>query len=329
MKKPRERQSPGASVIVPVWNGAETLGSCLEALAAQDAGKNCTEVIVVDDGSSDESAAVARTFDVQLIQQPHGGAAAARNRGAQAANAEILLFTDADCRPLADWVERMLAPFSNPEVVGVKGVYRTQQRSLVARFCQAEYLEKYQRLARRRYIDFVDTYSAAYRRGTFLEHGGFDPEFLFDEDQEFSYRLAGHGLKMVLAPDAAVYHQHPHTLGGYLKRKLVLGQWKVRVHRRHPERALSDSYTPWSQRAQMVLVWPVLVALILSAGGILPWWTAAGLAALLLLTTLPLVAQAWSLGWDVAAAAPLLAIMRAFALTSGLVMGMVTQPDSK
>ena len=99
-----------ASVIVPVYNGAATLGGCLRALAQQTLPRAWYEVIVVDDGSADESAAIAAREGVCVLRQEHAGAAAARNRGACAARADILLFTDADCEPQQDWIEAMLAP---------------------------------------------------------------------------------------------------------------------------------------------------------------------------------------------------------------------------
>ena len=230
-----------ASVVIPVRDGEATLRSCLEALATQTAPPDSFEVIVVDDGSADSSARIAVQAGARLLQQEHRGAGAARNLGASSAKGEILLFTDADCEPLPDWVERMLAPFNDASVAGVKGRYETRQESLVARFTQAEYEEKYDRLARRDTIDFVDTHAAAYRRTVFEESGGFDPAFMYDEDQELSFRVARAGHALVFAPEARVYHLHPDKLGTYLRRKIRLGRWKVRVHIRHPSRTWSNA----------------------------------------------------------------------------------------
>jgi len=161
------------SVIVPAYNAQDTLGSCLAALQAQSLPRDRYEVIVVDDGSTDRTADIARQYGARLLHQPNAGPAAARNRGAQAARGEILLFTDADCSPARDWIERMTEPFRDAEVVGAKGVYRTRQAEPVARFVQLEYEDRYVRTSRQEYIDFVDTYSAAYRRDIFLANGGF------------------------------------------------------------------------------------------------------------------------------------------------------------
>jgi len=314
-----------ASVIVPVHNGAHTLGACLSALLAQTEGRDDVELIVVDDGSSDDSARVAEQCGVVVLRQEHAGAGAARNRGARRATGAILLFTDADCEPLPGWIEQMLVPFSDPEVVGVKGIYRTRQRSAVARFAQAEYEEKYDRLARGDSIDFVDTYAAAYRRTLFERHGGFDPSFLLDEDQELSFRLAEAGHKLVLAPAAAVYHQHPGTLIGYARRKARLGRWKVRVHARHPAKAFQDSYTPWTQKAQLVLLPLVLAGIVAAACGLVTWAAPAIVALLGLLTTGPLLTKAWRQGWLIVLLTPPLAAVRALALDLGLAWGLICQ----
>lgn len=310
-----------ASAIVPVYNCASTLGSCLDALQAQTVDAHDYEILVVDDGSTDGSAAVAARHGVAVIRQDHAGAGAARNQGAQQARGAILLFTDADCEPLPDWIEQMLAPFVEDDVIGVKGVYRTRQRSLVARFAQAEYDEKYDRLTRANGIDFVDTYAAAYRRDVFMSHGGFDPEFLLDEDQELSYRLARAGYRLVFMPAAAVYHLHPSTVWGYAWRKAQIGRWKTRVHARHPGKAVRDSYTPWTQKAQIALL---PLAFVAGVGAILadvPLTVAAVPTVLGLISAVPLMVKATRQGWQVALAAPGLVLLRALALGVGLIWG--------
>jgi len=314
-----------ASIIVPVYNGAKTLDACLTALSAQAVEKDRHEVIVVDDGSTDGSAEVAARYEVTVIRQEHAQAASARNRGAQQAHGEILLLTDADCEPSPDWAEQMLAPFADPEVAGVRGFYRTRQRSVVARFAQAEYEEKYDRLRRADQVDFVDTYSAAYRRDLFLECGGFNPEFLLDEDQELSYRLATMGCKLVSAPAAVVYHRHPTGVWWYARRKLQLGRWKVRVHVRHPSKVLSDSYTPWTQKAQIVLAPLAVGAAVAAALGLISWAVVLILAAAGLVSGIPLMIKAVHQGWQVVMVAPVLVLIRALALGAGIAWGALSE----
>jgi uncharacterized protein (TIRG00374 family) len=314
-----------ASVVVPAYDAEDTLAACLEALADQSVAPDSYEVIVVDDGSSDGTAALAEQHSVIVIRQEHAWAAAARNRGARAARGQFLLFTDADCRPQRNWVEQMLAPFADPRVAGVKGVYHTRQHSTIAHFVQAEHEEKYDRLAQQTPIDFVDTHAAAYRRTVFLAVGGFDPSFRANEDQELSYRLARAGHRLVFAPQAVVDHRHATTISHYARRKIQLGRWKVRVHLRHPAKILGDSYTPWTQKIQLLLV-PIIAGLALAAAlGRAPWLVVGLLAAAGLLSTLPLVRKAASHGNRVALVAPFLALVRALALLAGMAWGIMSE----
>jgi GT2 family glycosyltransferase len=311
------------SVIIPVYNGAQTLPACLQALQAQTHPPD--EIIIVDDGSTDESAAVAAQFKVKVLAQPNLGPAAARNHGAQAAQGNILLFTDADCVPAPDWVARMLAPFVEPGTAGAKGEYRTRRPELVARFVQQEYQERYDRMAQQPQIDFVDTYSAGYRRSIFLATGGFDPTFptASVEDQEFSFRLAEQGYRLQYVPGAVVYHDHDRSLGEYAGRKYWIGYWKALVMRRYPAKLAHDSHTPQVLKVQMGLA--AGGGLLLLAGSIARngrLLSVGGLAWLLLgISGFSLYLKIWRRDRPVLLVAPLLLWVRAWALSLGFLSG--------
>jgi glycosyltransferase involved in cell wall biosynthesis len=311
------------SVIIPVYNGRQTLPACLKALQHQT--RPPDEVIVVDDGSTDDTAAIAARLRVTVLSQTNAGPAAARNNGAQIAHGDILLFTDADCVPAPDWVERMVAPFADPTVAGAKGEYRTHQPELVARFVQQEYQDRYDRMIGQPQIDFVDTYAAAYRRDLFLAAGGFDPSFptASVEDQEFSFRLAGQGYRLVFVPEAIVYHQHDRTVAEYAQRKFWIGYWKALVTRRYPAKLLHDSHTPQLLKAQMGLA-AVGGVLLLIGGVTRSGWvvSAAGLTwLLLLLSGLPFYAKIWRRDAAVLGVTPALLFVRAWSLGWGFVFG--------
>jgi cellulose synthase/poly-beta-1,6-N-acetylglucosamine synthase-like glycosyltransferase len=311
------------SVVVPARNAASTIDECLRGLQTQSFPQYRYEVIVVDDGSTDETPGIVEKHDVTLVSQPHGGPAAARNRGVTASEGEIVLFTDADCVPDRNWIAEMIRSFGDPEVVGVKGVYRTRQKDIVARFVQCEYEERYELMARRRWIDFIDTYSAGYRREVFLAQGGFDTQYpnASVEDQELSFRLAERGYKMVFNPQAIVYHQHPKTLAAYSRRKFNIGYWKMRVLRTHPGKAVSDSHTPQTLKVQMVLVLTTMALALLGMWRVSCCF-AAGLSFLLLLVSVtPFSLRALRKDPPVGLISPLLLFVRALALGLGMVRG--------
>ena len=318
------------SVVVPAYNAAQTITACLTALG-QQAGVGPYEVIVVDDGSTDDTAALARAAGARVITTTRGRPAAARNTGARAAQGDILCFTDADCVPIADWLREISAPFADPTVVATKGTYITHQTSLVARFVQLEYEEKYDRLRAQPVIDFVDTYSCAYRRAALLADGGFDERFHYLEDQELSFRLAARGLCMVFAERAVVAHHHSDTLARYLRKKATIGYWKAQVVRRFPDRVVRDSHTPQIMKPQMALASLLPAALAvglvaLAAGGAAATWLLGGaglLALVFLATTLPFVARAARRDRAVALAAPALLFGRAAALSWGYARGVL------
>jgi glycosyltransferase involved in cell wall biosynthesis/uncharacterized membrane protein YbhN (UPF0104 family) len=325
---PTSNLQPPISVVIPAYNSADTLPACLQALQAQTFPSDRYEIIVVDDGSTDRTAEIAQQHGVKLIHQPNAGPAAARNRAAQAARGEILLFTDADCEPFPDWIERMLEPFHNPQVMGAKGVYRTRQRELVARFVQLEYEDRYARMSRYDHIDFVDTYSAAYRRDLFVANGGFDVRFptASVEDQEFSFRLARQGHRLVFVPQGTVYHRHDTTLGEYWQRKFRIGYWKALLLQWHPDRAVRDSHTPQILKVQMGLAG---VGAVLILGGVVvkELWVAGLLTwAMLLASGLPFMIKLLRRDPPVVLIAPLMLFVRAWALGLGLVWGVARPP---
>jgi GT2 family glycosyltransferase len=314
-----------ASVIVPAYNAAATLGACLAALDAQTLAREQFEVIVVDDGSTDATAQIALDHGARLVRQPNQGQAAARNHGVAEAQGEIVAFTDADCAPAPEWLAELVSAFADPSIVGSKGVYRTRQRSLAARFAQIEYEERYEGMARARFIDFVDTYSAAYRRSVFVENGGFDTSFPGDssgEDQEFSFRLSERGYTMLFVAGAAVYHRHPPTVAAYYRRKYKTGYWKALVLRLHPQKAVHDTHTPALLKVQMGLLAISLPVICVGALSGMGAWALPLMAAVLGLSYAPFTGKAWRKDKAIAAVAPLMLTVRAVALGTGLLRGL-------
>lgn len=315
------------SVIVPAYNAAGTLGECLAALLEQSIPWSDYEVIVVDDGSTDNTQEVITGYGVLLLAQPNQGPGAARNLGVSQARGEIVLFTDADCVPVREWVEEMIKPFAEPGVVAVKGAYRTRQKTLLARFIQAEFAERYALLERERYVDFVDSHSAAYRKADFLAAGGFDPDFRLSEDVDLSYRLSRQGYKMAFNPKAIVYHCHPGTLWAYFRTKFQRAYWRTRSYRQHPGKMLRDSYTPQILKVQIGLAFLLgmaLLSLLVSRTSAL-LTSAAIIVFGFLLSTLPFSVRVAPKDPLLGFVSPLLLFYRATALGLGFVAGFLAQ----
>jgi GT2 family glycosyltransferase len=314
-----------ASIIIPTFNGASRIGNCLDALVHQTAGRDA-EILVVNDGSTDDTAeVVSRYSDVRLITQSNAGPAAARNRGALEAHGKIIVFTDDDCVPMPEWLTAMIQPFEVPNVVGVKGVYRTHQRHLAARFVQIEYEDKYRRMASLPQIDFIDTYSAGFRRDRFLEMNGYDTSFpvACAEDVELSYRMSARGWTMKFVPAAIVYHTHPDTLWGYLKKKYKFAFWRVLAVRKNPNKTLKDSHTPQLMKLQLLFA-PALVLAIFLDLVVRPKVPASLLVcATFLVSTLPFALRVIPKDPVVGLLSPVLLAARACAQMLGVTAGLI------
>ena len=159
------------SLIIPVYNAEKTIVLCLQSALNQSLPKDDYEIIVVDDGSEDNSIKLIKqnfSGEITLINQHNQGPAAARNRGAGEAQGVILILTDSDCELDFNFLEKIIGPIEkNPEVVGVQGSYKTKQAEFIAHFTQVEIETRYRRMCKTKYIDFIGSYAAVYRKDIF------------------------------------------------------------------------------------------------------------------------------------------------------------------
>ncbi|MBV7330516.1 glycosyltransferase [Chloroflexi bacterium TSY] len=353
---------PDFSIIIPIYNDVDLIENCLSALSQQTVELDRYEIIVVDDGSTDGTTErIVRWANehpetqLTLSRQENAGPASARNHGVSLSRGEILLFTDSDCVPESHWIEsisaciyqdlnkygqnsldKALMPplpllesvYAEDLVVGCKGTYATHQTRLVALFVQAEYEERYARMSGLPQIDFIDTYSAAYRRDVFCQNKGFDTQLQIAEDQEFSFRLASQGYRLLFVPNARVYHHHPDTIAKYWHRKFWTGYWKARLVRLHPDRIINDSHTPQLLKIQMML-WLGIISLFPFALSSIMWswlngiWLLIlGLFAIFCITTISFLRKLTRHSIKLKLIAPALLAVRAIALGLGFAFGM-------
>ena len=320
---------PLHSVTDPAYDAADTLEECLHALLDHTIPRWQYAVIVVNDGSTDRTEEFAKKYDVRLVSQPNQGRAEAKNAGIHAARGEFLLFIDADCAATKRWVEGIIAPFANQEVVGVAGTLHTEQRNIVARFTQIEYETKYEIMARSQYVDIVDTASAAYRKQVFEGNGLFDASLFTAEDTDFSFRLAHRGYKMIFARCATVFHRHPETIFDYARRKWGYGYCRTFLYRRYPQKVVVDRRTPQSQKIQAGLV--LLLGQSVLGLAFSKWFLGVTIAlvGMFLVSTLPFCLKAAKKDPAVALVSPLFLFVRATAGALGVAMGVAYQVVKK
>lgn len=234
------------TVIVPAYNARDTLGACIESLLGQT--RRPDEVIIVDDGSRDDTAQVALKYGVKVIKlEKNSGPGVARNIGAAAATGEILAFTDSDCVAPVDWLERIVGALDTPGVVAATGGY--------AGPIQDGFLTRLQHLTIRQRqstlppeIDSAITSNFACLKSAFESVGGFplyylkrDPtkQIWGNEDEELGFLLTRAGGKIQWMPDNGVLHLFRLSLRGYLRQQRFYAERIIMSHFRFPEMAKS------------------------------------------------------------------------------------------
>lgn len=247
------------SVIIPVYNAKKTIHKCIESLIDQSINSDQYEVIFVDDGSTDGTDLILQDYiskiklpKLKYLSQKNSGPAKARNLGVKNSESEIVLLTDSDCEVESNWVESMLDVFNDEKVAACKGKYRTKQTEEVAKLVQAEFESKYDVLDKHKYIDFVDTYSAGYKREVFNDFGGFDETYpvACSEDIDLSFRMFEKGFQMAFTRDAIVYHIHPNSFKDIFKKKAKFAYWRAYTSLKLQK--ISDKRTDFSVKHQLI-----------------------------------------------------------------------------
>lgn len=202
---------PLVSVVIPAYNCQHTLPRCLSSLMAQTYPRARFELIVVDDGSTDATAARALKAvrhwggRFRLVRQTNGGPARARNAGIRAARGEIVAFIDADCAAERDWLQQIAASLdAHSDAAGVGGPLEMRATgSLVAGYLGATAF--YRHRLRRGRVDYLLTANAGFRREALRHVGGFAEEWgAWCEDADLSFRLRDAGYKLLLAQEGGV-----------------------------------------------------------------------------------------------------------------------------
>jgi glycosyltransferase involved in cell wall biosynthesis len=227
--------TPAASVVIPVFNGEATLGDLLIALKAQ-AGVPCRfEIIVVDNGSTDRTAEITRMHGALLLHQPVRGPSAARNLGLARAQADIVLFTDADTVPSRRWLASLLAAFADPEVVLATGpIYGWQPATGAERYASSHKGFTRERSAEHPLHPFAHGMNVAVRRKAALEIGGWNETMTSGEDVDFSICLRKRFAAPIRFVDQAVlFHKHRRTDEALWKQARWHGAGFAQVYQRH------------------------------------------------------------------------------------------------
>lgn len=228
-------QSPLISVIIPTYNRRQFLPDLMDCLKKQDFPSDQFEIIIVDDGSTDGTWELLRSWEAQhlcvCVRQDHQGPGAARNLGATISRGRILAFSDSDCLPESGWLRAFAgeyAEFGHPPASTVGGI--------IENLAQGSWLRMFQARRGTDHIAnhhpsplYLDTANASILKSAFLAVGGFHPAFTWSEDVDLGFRLRGAGIVLTTTPKAIVWHIGPRSLKEYLKRSYKIGYAKGRL----------------------------------------------------------------------------------------------------
>jgi cellulose synthase/poly-beta-1,6-N-acetylglucosamine synthase-like glycosyltransferase len=230
-----EMPPPDLSIIVPAFNEERCVGACIRSLACQDVDRTY-EVILVDNGSTDATVAVARAaatgLNLRVVHEARQGRGAARRAGFETARGQILFSADADTIYPGHWLRSLLAPLTDGRVVAATSTARIDDLSgwqnIVFNITQPAGMWCY-RLALRHHC--LSGFSFAIRREVYHASGGFDRELNAEEDADLSRRVARFGkIRFVLAPVTFSGRRFRRGLLRGLLAYLVLF-WNYRVQR--------------------------------------------------------------------------------------------------
>jgi GT2 family glycosyltransferase len=268
-------QSPDAvrlSVIIPVLNDSAGLRRCLRSLRANAVPSSQTEVIVVDNGSTDSTPAVAREAGAEVIDLPGPRVGELRNRGAAAARGQILAFIDADHEIVSGWVETACSLLAEDGVGGVGAVCLPPTNGT---WVQSTYGRLRGRPAGRRDVEWLGSGNLALRRDVFTALGGFDTRLEVCEDVDLCQRVQTTGWRLVSDERlGSIHHGDPATLGALFRSELWRGRDNLRVSlRRLTLRGLPSVVIPLVD-----LACAAAIPLSLAVAGWRGLWVAAGAA---------------------------------------------------
>jgi GT2 family glycosyltransferase len=245
---PMEHRQPRVSVIVCTWNGSRTLRDCCEGLKRLEYPDY--EVIVVDDGSTDSSAAIAASYGFRVIRTGNQGLSSARNTGLAAATGEIVAYIDDDAYPDPDWLTYLVLSLARSGHAGVGGPNLTPPEDGPTAQCVARSPGNPTHvLLTDEEAEHLPGCNMAFRKSALEAIGGFDPQFrAAGDDVDVCWRLREQGCTLGFAPAATVWHHRRSTVSAYLAQQLGYGAAEHLLARKWRDKLGRFGHWDWQGR---------------------------------------------------------------------------------
>ncbi len=227
---------PKVSVVVPSFNGSRTLPACLDSLTHLNYPNY--EVILVDDGSTDDTAKIAAHYpSVRTIHQDNRGLSAARNAGIAVTTGEIVAFTDSDCRVDEDWLYYLVGDLLKTDAGAIGGHnFPPAEDDWVATCVAVSPGGPAHVMLDDRYAEHIPGCNMAFWKWALEEIEGFDPRFrAAGDDVDVCWRLLQRGRKIAFSHAGFVWHYRRNNMPAYLKQQQGYGVAEAMLRNKHPE----------------------------------------------------------------------------------------------
>ncbi len=239
---------PRVSVVVCSYNGARTIRDCLEGLkrlAYPD-----YEVVVVDDGSTDGTASIAREYDCRLIRTENRGLSNARNTGLNAATGEIVAYIDDDAYPDPHWLTYLAAAFLRTSHAGIGGPNIAPAGDGPIAECVARAPGgPVHVLLTDHEAEHIPGCNMAFRKAALDAIGGFDPRFrTAGDDVDVCWQLQERGWTLGFHAGAMVWHHRRNSVRTYWKQQIGYGRAEAMLERKWPEKYNGPGHVRWAGR---------------------------------------------------------------------------------
>ncbi len=230
-------ETPYMSVIVSTFNRSDLIKRCLNSLLSQSYPLDHLEVIVVNDGSTDDTEDILHKHkekivcDYKWFSQPNCGKTKALNFAIKKSKGDIICLTDDDCIPDKDWIKNIVTGYVNEKVGGVGG--------LISPLGTGSFIENYTKKnkfhSNERQINIAMVGgNSSFRREVLDEIGGYDIFFRNGQDTEIGIRAQSKGYVFIYEPSAVVYHKEEESIIGILKQIHRYEKTYARLHKKYP-----------------------------------------------------------------------------------------------
>ena len=231
------------SAVVTVYNKQNTIAKTLESLLSQPMGFK--EIIIVDDGSVDNSARIVKKFEdkyknIKYIFQNNQGVSASLNTGLKMTDTDLVAVLDGDVSLDEDWLSELMPYFGNEEIAAVSGLTKTMNPKNLWAALAGYNVEYRQSKIIGELVDHLSTTNVIYRKLVLDKIGMFNQEFRYGQDNEVSYKIIAAGYKLILSRETFCLHFWPESFMGFVKQRMHGALGRAMLIKKYPKRLIGD-----------------------------------------------------------------------------------------